>query len=282
MNNNTFVVSDLDGTLLNNDGLLSKHSRTKLQRLINNGLNFTVASARSLHTISYILQDLQLSLPVICLNGAYISDYNTKKHLVINEIQQEVRQGIRGYVEKHNVGVFISTHHNGEDFLFYNQINNGGLQWYYEDRIASNDQRLKKTISIKELRDHYITCFTFIDKEKKLLQIKRELLDQFQDKVEIHLFENLYSRGWYWLTAHDYRATKDRAIQQLQDEFGHQDKELIVFGDHINDIKMFKIAHQCIAVQNADERLKKHAHEVIGTNMEDSVANYLEAMFRPQ
>lgn len=57
---------------------------------------------------------------------------------------------------------------------------------------------------------------------------------------------------------------------------------LIVFGDHINDIKMFKIAHQCIAVQNADERLKKHAHKVIGTNMEDSVANYLEAMYRPQ
>lgn len=281
MNNNKFVVSDLDGTLLNNDGLLSKQSRTKLQGLINNGLDFTVATARSLHTISDILQGLQLSLPVICLNGAYISDYNTKKHLVINDIRQEVRQRIREYIEKHNVGVFISTHYKGADFLFYNQITNGGLQWYYEDRMANNDHRLQSTRSIRELREHYITCYTFIDRKKKLRRIKQELLDRYQDQVEVHLFENFYSKGWYWLTVHDYRATKDRAIQQLQDEFGQRDKDLIVFGDHINDIRMFKIAHQCIAVQNADERLKKHAHEVIGTNMEDSVVNYLETMFRP-
>ncbi|SHG42581.1 hypothetical protein SAMN05443144_12810 [Fodinibius roseus] len=280
MLNKKFVVSDLDGTLLNNDGVLSKHSRTKLQRLIDNGLDFTVATARSLHTISDILRDLQLSLPVICLNGAYISDYNTKEHIVINEIQQDVRQRIREYVEKHDVGVFISSHYGGSDFLFYNQISNGGLQWYYEDRLANNDHRLQSTKSIRDLRDHYITCFTFIDREQKLLRIKQELLDQFPDRVEVHLFENFYSRGWHWLTVHDYRATKDRAIQQLQDEFGQRDKDLVVFGDHINDIRMFKIAHQCIAVQNADERLKKHAHEVIGTNMEDSVVNYLEDMFR--
>ena len=280
MNRNDLFVSDLDGTLLTDEGRLSPKSRDKLQQLINSGLNFTVASARSLHTISDLFQGVNFSLPVICLNGAYISDLNTQKHLVINEIQGEVRKKIEEYIEQYGIGVYVSSHHEGTDFLYYNTLNNEGLSWYYNDRITNNDTRLRNTDSLDELSNHHITCFTFIDRKQKLEKIEQELLQEYDNQVEIHLFENIYSKGWYWLTVHDRRATKDQAIRQIQEKFNLNDKRLIVFGDHINDIKMFRIAHKCIAVQNADERLKEHAHEIIGMNTEDSVVNYLDTIFR--
>ncbi|MDX1641021.1 MAG: HAD-IIB family hydrolase, partial [Balneolaceae bacterium] len=138
MNRNDLFVSDLDGTLLTDEGRLSPKSRDKLQQLINSGLNFTVASARSLHTISDLFQGVNFSLPVICLNGAYISDLNTQKHLVINEIQGEVRKKIEEYIKQYGIGVYVSSHHEGTDFLYYNTLNNEGLSWYYNDRITNN------------------------------------------------------------------------------------------------------------------------------------------------
>ena len=63
-------ISDLDGTLLRPDGALSDYSRDGLNGLIADGMHFTVATARSVVSIRQLLQGLQLSLPVINLNGA--------------------------------------------------------------------------------------------------------------------------------------------------------------------------------------------------------------------
>ncbi|HEX6972345.1 MAG TPA: HAD family hydrolase, partial [Limnochordia bacterium] len=95
------------------------------------------------------------------------------------------------------------------------------------------------------------------------------------DQVVTHYFENQYSPGWYWLTVHHWRATKDQAIRVLMQKYGLTRSELVVFGDHTNDIKMFQMADRAIAVANATEALKRHATQVIGSNEEDSVVKYL-------
>ena len=48
-------VSDLDGTLLNKDQVISDYSKRELNRLINTGINFAIATARSPATVSDIL-----------------------------------------------------------------------------------------------------------------------------------------------------------------------------------------------------------------------------------
>ena len=82
--NNKIYISDLDGTLLRDDATISPWSREKLTSLLNDGVNFTIASARSANSTKQILGDLPLTLPVIEINGAFITDYHTYKHLAIN------------------------------------------------------------------------------------------------------------------------------------------------------------------------------------------------------
>ena len=53
----TLYVSDLDGTLLRSDGSLSPYSVRTLNRLIGEGMPFTVASARGCGEIRYALQE---------------------------------------------------------------------------------------------------------------------------------------------------------------------------------------------------------------------------------
>ena len=64
---NTLYVSDLDGTLLNSDVKISENSKNIINSLIEKGMKFTVATARSLVSASDKIEGLNLKLPVVLL-----------------------------------------------------------------------------------------------------------------------------------------------------------------------------------------------------------------------
>ena len=70
-------VSDLDGTLLRPDGSFPEDYKKRLNRLLDSGLRFTIATARNYDSAHPILQGLNLNLPVILFNGVYLADFHS-------------------------------------------------------------------------------------------------------------------------------------------------------------------------------------------------------------
>lgn len=272
---NKLYISDLDGTLLRDNAKLSDFSRENLNSLIENGLHFTVASARSVIAIQKILTGLNLRLPVIEFNGAFISDLKTGEHLIVNEINPDVKHDIFSDIKKHGHLPFLSSFNGKKDSLYYADIQNMGCNWYVNDRTKAGDYRLNLTDSLSKTMDEQIVCFTIIDKKERLEELSLDLKEKYGKTIEIYLMENDYSPGWYWLTIHDAKATKDQAIKELLKISKHNMDDLIVFGDNANDIKMFELATQAIAVENAKSILKEYATDIIGSNNEDSVVKYI-------
>ena len=101
--------------------------------------------------------------------------------------------------------------------------------------------------------------------------------DDFADRLEMHFFENPYSPPWHWLTIHDKRACKAHAVTELLELTGFSQDDLVVFGDNLNDVNMFKMAKTAIAVENATDQIKGYANKIIGSNQEDSVVKYIAA-----
>lgn len=272
---NKLYVSDLDGTLLRNDATLSDYSREILIDLINNNVNFTIASARSFSTIKKILEGLPLKLPVIEFNGAYITDFHTGEHIVVNEINPKLTSEILNLIIKHDNMPFISSFDGEKDNLYYEDIINGGMQYYLDDRIKAKDTRLRKINKLSHVLNEKIVCFTIMNRKEKLTDLECIIKEKYDNEVEVHIMENQYSPGWYWLTIHDKKATKDVAILTLCEKLGLNKSNLTVFGDNVNDIKMFKSASKAVAVSNAKEELKKYSTDIIGSNEEDSVVKYI-------
>jgi hypothetical protein len=67
-------VCDLDGTLLRSDATLSGFARDGINRLLDAGVHLTLASARGTAGMRALLDGVRLRLPVIELNGAFVSD----------------------------------------------------------------------------------------------------------------------------------------------------------------------------------------------------------------
>ena len=77
----TLYISDLDGTLLNSQGKISDYSIKTINNLINEGMIFTYATARSLVSASPVTRGLIKNLPLIIYNGTFIVNGETGKLL---------------------------------------------------------------------------------------------------------------------------------------------------------------------------------------------------------
>ncbi|WP_432666433.1 HAD family hydrolase [Wukongibacter baidiensis] len=272
---NRIYISDLDGTLLRNDATLSPYSRETLTRLINDDIKFTVASARNIYSIKEILQDLPLKMPIIGGNGAYITDYKTGKHIVINDIPCGISSEVLEVIRKHNCNPFISCYDGSKNNLYYEKANTYGMKWYLEDRKKAKDKRVKQLSNIEETLKEKIISFIVMDKKENLTELTSYLKESYSGVLEVHVMDNQYSPGWYWLTILDKRATKRQAIKTLVELENLENCETVVFGDNINDIQMFEGADRAIAVENAKKELKGRATEIIGENQNDSVVDFI-------
>ncbi|MDJ0634233.1 MAG: HAD family hydrolase [Xenococcaceae cyanobacterium MO_188.B29] len=273
--NHKIYISDLDGTLLRNDASLSSFSKNTLIELIDRGLMFTVATARSVVSIQELLRGVKLNLPVIEFNGAFISDLETGHHEIINHIKPEIVENIYDLILDYDCLPFIASFDGKADRIYYEKILNQGMLWYLNDRVKQKDKRLKQLKDLRISFSEQIVCLTVISRFSKLKQLQAIVDKQYANSIETHLYENRYFPGWYWFTIHDRTCTKANALSILLENYGLQKSETIVFGDHGNDISMFKAANRSIAVGNAIDELKQVATEVINSNQEDSVVQYI-------
>ncbi|MFS1512915.1 HAD-IIB family hydrolase [Chengkuizengella sp. SCS-71B] len=271
---NHLHISGLDGTLLNYKAQLSEYARHQLNILIHNGLLFTVASARSIFSIRQTLKGLTLTLPVIEFGGALITDIETGHHLKINNIESNLTNDLYHLFSEVGFTPLITSFNGKEDCLYYEAILNEGVNWYIINRQQMKDNRLKK-VELKSIMKDQIVCFTIIEHYEVLRELRNKILDMYSNHVEVYLKENPFTKGWFWLTVHDKKATKEHAIHYLLKEYGVNKEQLTVFGSKTSDLNMFKIAKNRIAVSNAKPELKKQATEIIGSNIEDSVVNYI-------
>ena len=84
MNNKTLYVSDLDGTLLRSDQTLSDYTAKTINSLVQKGIIFSYATARSFVTSKVLAKNITTNIPVIVHNGTFIIENVTGKILYGN------------------------------------------------------------------------------------------------------------------------------------------------------------------------------------------------------
>lgn len=92
---NKLYVTDLDGTLLNRQDRVSPFSIRVINGLVDKGLLFTYATARSLVSASRVTEGLNTKIPVIAYNGAFIFQPSTGEILSSEGFTDDERRKVR-------------------------------------------------------------------------------------------------------------------------------------------------------------------------------------------
>ena len=153
-------VSDLDGTLLRKDRSLSRFTRDTLNALVDQGLLFTVASARSIASMRHLLAGLSLRLPVVEFNGAFVSDLASGRHYLVNDLARDILPNLWQQISAAGHTPFISTFDGTADRCYYRDIANEGMAWYVRDRRRHRDPRMRYLADLESGLDDQVVCLT--------------------------------------------------------------------------------------------------------------------------
>jgi 5-amino-6-(5-phospho-D-ribitylamino)uracil phosphatase len=273
-------ISDLDGTLLDKNSKLSERSEFLLTTMLKLGLNFTVASLRSFESIRSIFKNIPLHLPVIELNGAFVTDFKTGCKLVTHAINPDIRIPIYQTILSNDLAPAVMSFDGENDFLNFGNELNQGLVWYWENRKAANDSRLRNINQIESIKSDAWICITTIAKRSDCMVCKNKLEKEYTDRINVNILDSLDTPGLVWMSITAKTASKYTGIQILKKRFNFNNHKIICFGDQPIDIPMFKAADFSVAVSNATPDVKLNADLVIGNHQVDAVAEWIFQQFK--
>lgn len=271
----TLYISDLDGTLLTPDVTVSKRSVRILNDLMSRGLLFTIATARSIASVRYILKDLELTLPMILMNGVCIYDPIKEDYIKLEAFSKEDAVALISLIEDNHLKGFLYTINNGELATYYEELSNKTLQDFHDERVNRYKKPFTRVEKFSSLLDKQIIYFTLMDKRENLEQLYEEV-KAFPNINSVFYKDNYYKDMWY-LEIFSRNSSKYHAVQFLRSYLSVD--TIAGFGDNQNDMALFDACDKCYAVENAINDLKLRADAVIGRHTDDAVAIWLNNNF---
>lgn len=265
----TLYISDLDGTLLNSDVQISRFTADTLNSLIDKGLLFSYATARSIITAGEITKNITARFPLILYNGTMVVDNVTRQPVLTNFFADNVSAEFVRLLTENGVSPLVYHYNeNMENMSFIKEKSTAEmLEFIYEYEGTLRHLPVQEDGCLQISDTFYIVC---IDSREKLRPLYRQLKDHPACNALFHT--DVYSGRW-WLELMPKAAGKANAVMMLKEKLGCD--RVICFGDGKNDISMFEACDECYAVANAVDQLKQIATAVIDTNNNDGVAKWL-------
>ena len=258
------LAIDMDGTLLNWRKQISKRSINTLLRVQEDGNIVVLASGRSYERLIKYANKIKLKEYggyMATLNGSTIFNVKTGEILRNSAFDYEVLKELFHFLDELNVDYSIykkDTIYEGENskFLYriYRKLTRKSLK--HVNYIFTENVEVNKVI--------------INEKKSKLEEIQRNVLAKFNDRVEVSITSFLSIE----ITAKN--GSKGFAILDIAERLGIDKENIWSFGNHGNDISMFKISGRSIAVKNSVDKLKALATDITDSNNNDGVAKYLE------
>lgn len=269
-------VSDLDGTLLDMHSEFPRHWVERLNRLIDRGLKFTIATARNYDSVHPILHEVNLQLPLILFNGAYLTHFETGENLKhSNYIKRDVVSELLELVAPLEQDPFIYTF-DEQHRLYYRNATNEGSQAYLKS--LEGDNRLQYVDEYQFTDREQIAGLLLIDTPTTLDSTHSQLLEQYPELLNFYYAKDIIHPKFNWLQMYHHHADKGTMLRTLSEHLDTPLSQIVVFGDYLNDLEMFEIAGKAVAVGNALPEVKAVAQQVIGTNSDGAVLDYLESL----
>lgn len=267
----TLYVSDLDGTLLDRKARLSPTSEKIIRRCIEDGMLFTVATARSQSAIGYLRQ-LGVCIPSVHLNGVLLYDYSRRQYIDCVPMDTQTSLSV----------IRILKHFDRMSFVYkfdsdcginveFERLSNEVERNFFEVRKNNDYKSFRQTSEITVSDDDKVIYFTMVDTYERLHPIYTEI--QKLPGAKATLYSDNYST-MYFLEVFSRLATKAAGVLKLKKLLGAD--RIVTFGDNLNDLEMMGIADCGIAVGDAVATVREQADRVIGNSYEDGVALYLE------
>jgi Cof subfamily protein (haloacid dehalogenase superfamily) len=273
------IAIDMDGTLVNKQLKVTKENSKVIKEAINDGHHVVIATGRSYDEARHTLEDAELHLPLICVNGAEI---RSKEWEILSSIPLQFSQyeDIKRILD--------------EEDIYYELYTSKGT--YTDDRekayevmkdivITSNPEATDDDVQKAALRRFRLGLVSVVGDFEKLLNQKDIEVYKFlafsSDNAKLkRAFQHLQavdalavsSSADNNLEITNSEAQKGVALKRFAELKGIPLENTMAIGDNYNDVSMLEIAGFPVAMGNAVDEIKEMAAFVTKENDQSGVA----------
>lgn len=258
------LAIDMDGTLLNSAGQISKENRQALADFIDHSDGeIIVCSARPLATLLKLLEQQQvLSLVryVAGFNGSQIFD--TVDNVILFE-------GLMNSMDMRDINSAISLYKYPHHFFTATELiypAHKPLSSFTEYEAKVFDLPLQQSTQAEIYQASGIYKITVCGDKESILKYQQTLTD------DMPVGFSSMPTGENYIDIQPTGIDKGHAVAFIKQRRGLTDQDIIAIGDQHNDLPMFNIAGVKIAMGNAVDHLKKTATFVTSDNNQHGVA----------
>ena len=251
------IALDLDGTLLNSDGIVSDATKLHLQKLKEKGQIITISTGRILNRALVGTDGAEFANYIVSDAGAAVfkNDKRNKEweEVYVETLPKDIVQNIASYYNKDK---FVSV-----SILDRNRIH------YYDG-----------TINIIEILER-VSEITHVTVDFLNNEFTKEYLELFKAKfpnLEIEMMQDSFGDK-KWLDILQKDIEKYKGIAKVAKLEGISNENIIAFGDGLNDVAMLKKCGVGVAMKNALPEVKEQADYITSrTNNENGVIEFLK------
>lgn len=281
------IATDLDGTLLNEQGKISPENVQAIKKATDLGIKFVVATGRSYGAASGPLKDAGLISPIISMNGAvtYDTEGNVMREALLDKT---VARQIQLACEKEEIyfEVFTSNGIYSTSREYFIEVMVDVLRTINPD---ASEKDLRESANMRfqeepvEFISDYDRLFTMNDlKIYKILafSINKEKLVRVQTELKDEAGITITSSGDINLEFNNPDAQKGIALEELANDLGIEMQDVMALGDNFNDVSMLEKAGRGVAMGNAADAIKEVCSYSTDSNSNHGVALAIEEMLK--
>ena len=255
------LAADMDGTLLNDDSVMTERTYDAVMAAIDKGVLFVPSTGRPMLGMRWLADRLKKDLPFIIYNGAVVMTGRSEKILYAKNLGFDSVKEIYNTAIEYGIPVVL---------------------WIGQRLFACSDCR--EILDYRAITDVDMTVIDNIDvlegqdviKMLWILPPEEAIRQQSLMNAKMCGRVNAHTSRPYLLEFVDDGASKGRALDVLGGIYGIDKSEMIAVGDGHNDLSMLQYAGLGIAMANSPDDIKAACDSVTLSNNEDGVAAVIE------
>jgi Cof subfamily protein (haloacid dehalogenase superfamily) len=257
----SLVLADVDGTLVNEEKILTKRAQSAVEQLRRTGIRFAVTSGRPPLGMAMLFDPLALDTPIAGFNGGLF----VKRDLTILE-QKTLPADVAGQaidlIRKHGLDAWV---YRGNDWLITKadapHVAREAWTVKFEPKIVADIG--------KEL-DQVAKIVGVSDDHEKVQRCETDAVAAFGQRATAARSQP------YYLDITNKDANKGAVVDYLSSHMEVPVEEIATIGDQPNDVLMFKRSGLSIAMGNASDEVKKQADATTDSYNDEGFAKAME------
>jgi Cof subfamily protein (haloacid dehalogenase superfamily) len=257
----TMIYADMDGTLLTSwdqGPVISDNNKMAIRNWIASEGLFSVATGRNLKNGPTHLEEFDLELPMVLVNGALIYSAHTKRILKTVYLKDEFYQEALAFFDQNLACALVLSDEYEVYAITHTQADEDLLDFIVQPIAREKADNLK------------LLKVTFVTKPENHLKILHQIM-----KFKTINFVNVTPSSESFIEIVDKHANKAEGIRWVLSHYPLQNRTLVCIGDYTNDEEMLKLAEVSAVPENGLAALKAKANIITSDHNHDAIADLM-------